>query len=180
MARRITRISLHTPTAAAILGATFAASITAVAAAQPVNNHRILVDNSGSNFTGLTGVCAFPLNSRVVTSREYVVKSTASDGTVTSRITGSLVLAITNATTGATVTVNVGGPATLVVYPDGSESFRGQGHFLSANPIGTPADLGGPGLLITTGNTTQTVDAARNVTSFSVTGSTTNVCSLLS
>jgi hypothetical protein len=180
MARKVRRISFHI-SAAAILGVTFAVSIAAVAAADPVNNHRFPVDNSFLNMTGVTGVCSFPINTRVVTSRQYVVKtSTASDGTVTSRITGSLVLAITNAATGATMTVNIGGPGTVVAHPDGSVTSLSQGHFFTVNHRGTPAADGGPGFLITTGNTIATYNAFGNITSLSVRGATTNVCSLLS
>ena len=66
---------------------------------------------------------------------QYIVRSTtASDDTVTWRITGNARATVTNQSTGESVSYNISGPATVVINPDGSFS----------------AVAGGPNLLWTT------------------------------
>jgi hypothetical protein len=165
---------------AVILATCLAALWAAVAVADPTNNHRIPVNNSVLNGT-YTGFCSFPVDVNVVRSNQYVVSSSiASDGTLTERIAGFLELSYTNDLSGATVTENVSGPATIVVYPDFSVSVSAQGPGYIFNGPGTPAFALGPGIFVGIGNVFFSFDPSGNYTSFSVSGRVIDVCTLLS
>jgi hypothetical protein len=58
-------------------------------------------------------VCGFPIHVEIPVNREYGTFSTGADGSTIVKVTGSLVEALTNVTTGKTITVNASGPGTL-------------------------------------------------------------------
>jgi hypothetical protein len=120
-----------------------------------------------------------------VFNQSYVQITVEPDGTTTYRITGHATATVTNLSTGKSVTYNISGPGTLVVYPDGSELLFS-------------ADLAGPNLLYTpresllkfpevptisytTGHVTFEVDASGQTTEYALAGGArqTDVCAVL-
>jgi hypothetical protein len=54
----------------------------------------------------------------------YIIReTTAPDGTTTLKITGHAQATVTNQTTGESVTYNISGPGTIVIYPNGAFSI---------------------------------------------------------
>jgi hypothetical protein len=114
---------------------------------------------------------------------QYIIQATTSpDDITTLKISGSAQAIVTNKATGESVTYNVSGPGTVVLYPDGSFSI----------------DVGGPNLLwtlqknlkdfpdvptisYTTGHVTVEVDASGQTTSYTLAGGArqTDVCAVL-
>jgi hypothetical protein len=141
-------------------------------------NHRIYLPGGGP-FTGV-GYCAFPVDLTTV-SNEYIVKSsTAPDGTYTQRVTGRFVGTLKNDVSGKTVTLNISGPGTFTLYPDGSATNDSQGRtLLTLDPVGQ-ADTGLPGIFLTTGKNVTTFDSNGEVTSFSSKGPIIDECAALS
>jgi hypothetical protein len=112
---------------------------------------------------------------------QYIVRSTtASDGTVTWRITGHAQATVTNQSTGESVTYNISGPATVVINPDGSFSANAGG----PNLLWTTQDNSYPGvppISYTTGHVTFAVNASGQTTSYTLAGGArqTDVCAVL-
>jgi hypothetical protein len=105
----------------------------------------------------------------------------ASDGSMITLFTGSLVGSYTNLETGKTITENESGQEKLTVFPDGSATAAVKGHtglFLS------PADakrFGLPAVSVTAGPLTESVDSNGNITSLSLHGHVlVDVCAALS
>jgi len=167
-------------------GLTAAAALIAFSGVSPqmasAASHRVPIDNSGIDGEVLTGACAFPVEFKLVTSREYEVKtSTGTDGTVTSRVTGSLVVTATNLSNGKSMTLNVSGPSTAVVAADGSLTISAEGRTLfdfTEQPAGGAVTNG---MFLTRGLVSVSGDATTGVvTSFSSKTAPTDVCSELS
>jgi hypothetical protein len=123
--------------------------------------------------------CSFPVSVTIVENNE--VSNTYppdANGDVLQRITGKLVLGITNGTTNKSINVNVSGPGTNVFHADGSDSFTGYGRsifFFSSNTI--PA---GPATFIYSGKSEATITASGQLTLDSQTGHAEDVCAELS
>jgi len=127
------------------------------------------------------GVCGFPVRFDPVNNNQYVVQSsTAPDGTVTQRITGHLDIVLTNLTNGHSVTVNAGGPATVIARADGFVHLDGQGHTILTFGSRTQARLGVPGIALSTGRTEFTFDPNTSPSvSYSVGGRVVDGCALV-
>jgi hypothetical protein len=128
--------------------------------------------------------CGFFVDVTIVADREYIVRTvTNSDGTVTERVTGHLVETLTNVSDPSkSVTLNVSGPFTVQLRPDGSAVFvDAQGPNVSFFSQASQNRFGVPGILYSTGRLVRTFDAAvpHPVTSVSLSGNGTDVCALL-
>jgi hypothetical protein len=114
--------------------------------------------------------CGFQIMGTPVAGKEYAKVLKASDGSMTLLSTGVFKIAYTNLETGKTLTENVSGPAKLTFLPDGSVVVAGKGN---AGIFLAPADqarFGLPGLFISAGPLTISMDAAGNITSLSLNG----------
>jgi hypothetical protein len=179
---RIAMVAAVLPLGAGSLLTAVAAGETSASPSDAAMNHRVLIDNSGDNAVLPAGVFCpgFDVQLTLVRSKEYAVKqTTASDGTVTERVTGSLVVSLENLSTGTKLTENVSGPSTATTSPDGSLTLNGQGTTLYLFGPHSQANTGQPGIVITHGNVTVTFNAQGAAASFSATGNETNVCAQL-
>ena len=110
---------------------------------------------------------------------QYIIRqTTAPDGTTTLRIAGHAEAAVTNQTTDKSVTYNISGPGTVVIYPDGAFSIDAHG----PNLLWTAPENSFPGvptISYTTGHVTVQVAASGQTTSYQLRGRQTDVCAVL-
>jgi hypothetical protein len=111
---------------------------------------------------------------------QYIIRSTASDGTVTLQIAGRARATVTNQETRESVSYNISGPGTLVINPDGAFS----GDLAGPNLLWTTQANSFPGvptISYTTGHVTFEVAASGLTTSYSLAGGArqTDVCAVL-
>jgi hypothetical protein len=132
-------------------------------------------------FTLPAAFCGFKIRVTLPAAKEYQKVLKASDGSMTTLVTGSLKLTFTNRSDGKAVTENVGGPSKLTFHRDGSLTVKARGRsgfFLS------PADakrFGLPGVSVVTGAKTQQVTPDGHLASLSVHGHVAvDVCAALS
>jgi hypothetical protein len=125
--------------------------------------------------------CGFAVDVNPVANKGFVKELKGSDESFVILSTGTFKESFTNVGTGNTITENMGGPATVTFFPDGSvtSKLRGLiGMFLA------PADaarFGLPPVSVTAGLVTISFDAAGNITSLSLTGHVrVDVCAALS
>jgi hypothetical protein len=113
---------------------------------------------------------------------QYIIQETTSpDGTTTQRITGHAQLTVTNLSTGKSVSYNVSGPGTVVIYPEGAELLfsvdaAGPNLFWTELQFSYP---GVPTISYTTGHVTFTVAASGETTAYELEGRQTDVCAVL-
>jgi hypothetical protein len=133
----------------------------AAGAAQPIKEPLVIEDEEFDN------LCPFPVLLEITANKEYV--KFFSDGRLL--VNGKLFARITNLDTDESLDVNISGPAHITLV---SERSSGRGIFLLF-----PEDVGGPGLVLTTGR----VDVVRGedgfITNLSVKGTTLDVCAAL-
>jgi hypothetical protein len=87
---------------------------------------------------------------------------------------------VTNLSTGKSVSYNVGGPGTIVIYPDGSFTIDAAGpNLLWTVPENSYPNV--PAISYTTGHVTLAVDASGQTTSYTLAGGArqTDVCAVL-
>ena len=110
---------------------------------------------------------------------QHIIKgTTAPDGTTTLKITGHARASVTNQSTGQSVSYNISGPGTVVIYPDGAFSIDAHG----PNLLWTTPENSFPGvptISYTTGHVTLFVDASGQTTSYQLRGRQTDVCAVL-
>jgi hypothetical protein len=165
------KISLVSALAATIL---LAGAGSAAAAGDP----RIPAPNGPAEIPALA--CGFTVLDVPLASNEYFVQTTANpDGSLTMRVTGQLVVQLTNETTGKSVTVNASGPGTGTFYPDGSAAYDLQGPLLNWFTPDAQARYGVPGLALISGHTTATADPSGTLTSLQIDGQVTDLCAAL-
>lgn len=142
---------------------------------------RVLITDQQQTFDIPAGqVCGFELAGAPVANNETTTIYPAdANGDVREIITGTLKLQLTNVGTGKSIDVNISGPGTVVLHPDGSasEDLRGNDLVLFF-PGATPA---GPATELFTGHTILSFDPAGNETLVSTTDkSPLDVCAALS
>jgi hypothetical protein len=142
---------------------------------------RVLITDEQQSFEVPAGqVCRFELAAAPVANKETITTYPAgANGDVRQIITGTLKLQLTNVDTGKSIVVNVSGPGTVVLHPDGSasEDLRGPA-LVFFFPTATPA---GPATYLFNGNTTLSFDPAGNLTLVSTTdNSPLDICAALS
>ena len=125
--------------------------------------------------------CGFEVQSTFPVDRESAKILTASDGFMTTLVTGSLFASLTNVESGKTITENISGPSKETDNPDGSLTTTATG----LNPIAlTPADAARfrlPTLGVTAGARTVSVAADGSITSLTLDGHVlVDVCAALS
>lgn len=115
----------------------------------------------------LPKVCAFPVFIEITANKEFV--TFFEDGRI--HVTGKLFARLTNLDSGESLDLNISGPA--LISPD-SERIHGRGLFILF-----PEDVGGPGLVLTTGR----LDIIRGedgfVDEFDLRGRSVDVCAAL-
>jgi hypothetical protein len=130
----------------------------AATAAQPIREPLLIEDD-------VLTLCSFPVLLEVIANKEYV--TFFEDGRLL--VTGKLFVRLTNGDN--SLTLNISGPAHI---SDLGERYAGRGLFLLF-----PEDVGGPGLILTTGR----VDVVRGedgfITNFSVKGNSVDICAAL-
>ena len=160
-----------------------AASIVVLALPAPasaVNPHDMVVTPDPIE---LEGYC--PGFTAVVTFTQFnqiVRETTAADGTRTLKITGVAKATVTNQTTGESVTYNISGPGTVVIYPDDSFSIDAAGpNLLWTLPENLENFPDVPTISYTAGHVTAEVDASGQTTSYTLAGGgrQTDVCTVL-
>jgi hypothetical protein len=111
--------------------------------------------------------------------KQYIIReTTAPDGTTTLKITGHAQATVTNLSSGESVSYNISGPGTVVIYPDGAFSIDAHG----PNLLWTAPENSFPGvptISYTTGHVTLFVDASGQTTSYQLRGRQTDVCAAL-
>jgi hypothetical protein len=125
--------------------------------------------------------CGFEIQVTFPVDREFAKILTASNGFMTTLVTGSLFASLTNLETGKTITENISGPSKTTVFPDGSMTTTATG----LNPIAlTPADaarFGLPTFGVTAGARTVSIAPDGSITSLSLDGHVlVDVCAALS
>jgi hypothetical protein len=142
---------------------------------------RILLTNEQQSLDFPAGqACSFELAATPVANNEHLTTYPAdANGDVRETATGTLKDQLTNVGTGKSIVVNVSGPATVIVHPDGSTLSDLRGHdlvaFLASD---SPA---GPATYLFSGHTVVSVDAAGTETLVSTTDTNPlNVCATLS
>jgi hypothetical protein len=132
-------------------------------------------------FTLPASFCGFKVRVTPIADKEYAKLLKASDGSMTTLVTGTLKVSFTNLSTGKAITENVSGPGKVINHPDGSVTVRSKGHtgvFLA------PADakrFGLPTVSVTAGARTESVAASGAITSLSLHGHVlVDVCAALS
>jgi hypothetical protein len=127
--------------------------------------------------TGFTAVITY------TEMNQYIIReTTAPDGTATLKITGHAQATVTNQTTGESVTYNISGPGTIVIYPDGAFSIDAAGpNLLWTLPENLANFPDVPTISYTTGHVTLAVDASDQTTSYALAGGSrqTDVCAVL-
>jgi hypothetical protein len=109
---------------------------------------------------------------------QYIIHETTLDGVTTLKITGHAQATVTNQSTGESVTYNISGPGTVVLYPDGAFSIDAHGPNLLWTALANSYP-GVPQISYTTGHVTLFVNAAGNTTSYQLQGRQTDVCEVL-
>jgi hypothetical protein len=147
-------------------------------AGQVASEHRVPFDQQPFNVAA--NRCGFPVRVTIVAGNEYIVSSTvAPDGTTTERVTGRLVETLTNTTTGHSITLNVSGPFTVQLQPNGAPVFvDAQGQNVSFFSPASQLKFNVPGILYSTGRLVRQFQNGV-LQSVSLSGNATNVCPLI-
>ena len=103
-------------------------------------------------------LCGFPVHVDTTVDREYATITVLSDGSTAYHVTGSVFGTVSNVNTGKTITINSGGPGTVVYNPDftaGSIDFHGHTFNYATNltDFGLPSNI-----LVLTGDYQATAD----------------------
>jgi hypothetical protein len=127
-----------------------------------------------------TGYCSFPVLFHVAASNEYYTPTTEPDGTIVWNIRGMSFTELTNLNTGKVLGFNFSGPATVTFLPDGSEATDSRGGGGTNWGPQAQSAFGVPPIMASWGHLQYTVDPSGNVTSYSLSGHSEDVCAALS
>lgn len=114
-------------------------------------------------------VCSFPVHLESIEDQGTI--TTFPDGHIL--VTGRFVVRVTDLLTGKSIDVNASGPFELRFQADGTTSFDTHGPFLW---ILSTQDVGGPGLVYTSGHVTAIADQDFFLVTFHVTGTSLDIC----
>jgi hypothetical protein len=164
-----------------VVGGLLAVSFVGLLLAAPAGAQRPHVPVLGDPVV-LEGYCeGFTAVITYTEMNQYIIRqTTAPDGTMTLKVTGHAQATVTNQTTGKSVTYNISGPGTLVIYPDGAFSIDAAGpNLLYTAPENS--FLGVPTISYTTGHVTVGVDSSGQTTSYTLAGGArqTDVCAVI-
>lgn len=176
----MSRLRLMTHATAALLAvAVFLAGLLVAAPAGAQRPHELAPLQNPTDLP--PDYCDFPVRITWTEFDQYIIQGTTSpDGTITGHITGHAQATVTNQTTSESVSYNVSGPGTVVLYPSGAFSIDAAG----PNLLWTkPEDLLNfpdvPAISYTTGHVTVEVDASGKTTAYELQGRQTDVCAVL-
>jgi hypothetical protein len=163
-----------------VVGGLFAVLSVSLLLAAPAGAQRPHVPVPTPDPVVLAGYCdGFTAVVTFTEMNQYIIKeTTAPDGTTTLKITGHARARVTNQSTGQSVSYNISGPGTVVIYPDGAFSIDAHG----PNLLWTAPENSFPGvptISYTTGHVTLFVDASGQTTSYQLRGRQTDVCAVL-
>jgi hypothetical protein len=125
--------------------------------------------------------CGFGVEFAAVADKEFVKTLTASDGSTTFLVTGTLTASWTNLDTGKTITENASGPAKITVNPGGSVIELRKGLNFAILTPAEAARFGLPTVSVTSGALTESLAPDGTVTSASLQGHVlVDICGALS
>ncbi len=125
--------------------------------------------------------CGFEIQVTFPVDREFAKILTASNGFMTTLVTGSLFASVTNLETGKTITENISGPSKTTVFPDGSMTEAATGLNPIALSAADAARFGLPTFGVTAGARTVSIAPDGSITSLSLDGHVlVDVCAALS
>jgi hypothetical protein len=159
--------------------------VAALAAPAVAADPRVPLDNPTQT---LSGYCqGFDVFVEFTNYNQYIIRQqTAPDGTTTLRIAGSARATVTNLETGKSVSFNVSGPGTVVIYPVDPKTKMSAFSIDGAGPnllwtLPKNSFPGVPTISYTTGHVTLFVNSAGLTTQYSLAGGSrqTDVCALL-
>jgi hypothetical protein len=115
-----------------------------------------------------------------VVSKEFSKILKASDGSMTTLITGAATASFTNLQTGKTITENISGPAKATTHADGAVTVAAKGHNLFALLPADAQRFGQPAVMVTAGALTSSFAPDGSLTSLSLNGHVlVNICATL-
>jgi hypothetical protein len=132
----------------------------------------------GTSEVGSAGFCEFPVLIEIV-SHQKVQGSEGPDGSEVLHITGYSAAVVTNLDSGEKLSYSISGPGTLVLYPDGSFTIDASGQNLLWTTVANSAE-GVPQIAYTNGHVQVSVDATGYTSRYELTGTSTDVCDILS
>ena len=146
------------------------AAVPAVMAARPSRDYLATPDFI---VFGAGEACAFPVRLDFLVNKEYgVTFSDADENFVRQLIAGTLIVGLTNTTSGTSITIDISGPAVVIGHADGTTTFILRGNSLPFVP---------GRLYATTGTVVQELDENGDLLSTSsATGTETDLCPALS
>jgi hypothetical protein len=146
---RLKLLSLLAATGSAIALLVFPATLSA---ADGKPTRIAITDDQQSAHFRAGRVCSFEFDAAPVSNNQYLTTyPAAANGDVRMKITGALEEQLTNVGTGKSIIVNVAGPSTQIVHPDGSSDLILEGSVIvSYNARFNPR---GPATFIYTGHT---------------------------
>ena len=139
-----------------------------------------ITDDQNSAHFRAGRVCTFEFDAAPVSNNQYLTTYPAdANGDIRMKVTGALKEQLTNVGTGKSIVVNVPGPSTQIVHPDGSSELTLDGSVIvSYNARFNPR---GPATYIYTGHTVFSVSADGILTLVSTTDKQPfDVCAALS
>jgi hypothetical protein len=114
--------------------------------------------------------CGFEIQVTFPVDREFAKILTASNGFMTTLVTGSLFASATNLETGKTITENISGPSKTTVFPDGSMTTTATGLNPIALSAADAARFGLPTFGVTAGARTVSIAPDGSISSLTVDG----------
>lgn len=132
-------------------------------------------------FDDVTSPCPnFDVLQHAVSSNNYLTQRTTQSGTTIIKISGTLVLELTNLTSHKSITLNASGPGTITVNPDASSVTEGRGLTLVFLDPVTAAAFKMPMISYLSGRLVLAADPTGTATAISYTGNFRDVCAMLS
>ena len=128
----------------------------------------------------VTSCGSFAVGVTALVDKEYQTVIPLVDGGELIRVTGDLVLQLTNLTSAKSVIAKSSGPYSVTTHPDGSGVFESLG--LGVNCLGPDlaAQFDVPAIAQTAGRVVITFDASNTVTGLTTVGRVTDLCAELS
>jgi hypothetical protein len=128
----------------------------------------------------IPGACPFPVLIHPIVDNEYGTLTTAPDGSTVLMVTGNAVATYSNTITGKSITLNASGPGLEAFHPNGAITFDTEGPGVYITLPYAQQEFGTFGFDYFKGHVQATVNAAGIITAFSWSGSSMDLCAVLS
>jgi len=138
---------------------------------EPLSSNPVVLP-AGDYCAGFTVVITFPV------MNQHIIRRTTAGGVTTLKITGHAEATVTNHSTGESINLNISGPGTLVIYPDGAFSIDAHGPNLLWTTMANSLP-GVPTLSYTTGHVRVQVNASGQTTAYDLSGRQMDICAVL-